>query len=109
MADLLKRLQASLEKANGHGAAEETVPVTINKIVGTSNPLRVCIKCDEGDFFSFVSAFPGGKIPTISKPIKSELLLREKGEYVNVISVTYDTEQLGKFGLVASYGNPVVL
>jgi hypothetical protein len=88
---------------------EETVPITINKIVGTSNPLRMCMKCVEGDFFCFVNTFPNGVVPAINKPIKAEMVLREKGEYVNVVSVTFDMEQLGKFNLVSTYKNPVIL
>ena len=100
-----------LEKCTAKATAqvEETVAITINKIVGTSNPLRVCMKCVEGDFFTFLNTFPGGVAPTINKPIKAEMVLREKGEFVNVVSVTFDTEQLGKHNLVATYKNPVIL
>ena len=105
MSTLLKKLQDS----NKAKVAEESAKVVINKISSTSNPEKVILKCDEGDFFVFASAFPNKKIPVISQPIKAELLLREKGEYVNVISVSFETEQLGKYNLVATFGNAVVL
>jgi len=106
MASLFEKMQARNTK---EPAKEETVNVTINRIVGTSNPLKVVMKCDVGDIFTYVSAFPNGKAPMIAKPIKAEVLLREKGEYVNVISITYDSEQLGKYNLVAGFGNAVAL
>ena len=105
MSTLLKKLQDS----NKAKVAEESAKVVINKISSTSNPEKVILKCDEGDFFVFASAFPNKKIPVISQPIKAELLLREKGEYVNVTSVSFETEQLGKYNLAATYCNAVVL
>lgn len=104
MSNLLTKLRSSAK-----AQVEETVSITINKIVGTNNPNRVVMKCNEGDFFCFTNVFPQGLVPTINKPIKAEMVLREKGEYVNVISVTYNTEDLGKYNLVATYKNPVVL
>lgn len=102
---LLSKLQGSAKEA----PVEETVAVTINKVLATNNPLRVVLKTDKGDFFVFVSCFPSGRVPMINKPIKAEITLRERGEFVNVVAVSYDAEQLGKFGLVASFGNAVVL
>lgn len=106
MSTLLKKLQDSNKAAK---ATEESAKVVINKIASTNNPEKVILKCDEGDFFVFASAFPNKRIPVISQPIKAELLLREKGEYVNVIAVSFETEQLGKYNLVATFGNAVVL
>ena len=105
MSTLLKKLQDS----NKAKVAEESAKVVINKISSTSNPEKVILKCDEGDFFVFASAFPNKKIPIISQPIKAELLLREKGEYVNVTSVSFETEQLGKYNLAATFGNALIL
>ena len=104
MANLLEKLK-SVSKEQ----VEETVSITIKRICGTSNPDRVVLKCEEGDFFCFKQVFADNIVPNINKPIKAEMLLREKGEYVNVVSVTYDVEQLGKYNLVASFKNPVVL
>ena len=101
---LFEKLQATTASLE-----EEVVVVTIKRIVSTSNPLRVCVKCEEGDFFAFVSAFPNSKVPVLYKPIKAEMLIREKGEYINVISFTFDAEGLGKYNTVATFGNPVVL
>lgn len=88
---------------------EESVDIIINRILATNNPQRVVMKCAEGDFFCFTNVFPKNIVPVVNKPIKATMLLREKGEYVNVVGVNFDTEQLGKHNLVASYGNAVVL
>ena len=104
MSDLKTKLFSSAKPQ-----VEETISLTINKIVTTRNPERVLLKCSEGDVFVFTNVFPKGVVPNINKPLKIEALIAEKGEYTNVISISYDAEDLGKFGMVSSFNNPVVL
>ena len=89
---------------------QETVEVVITNIRGTKDDRRVMIETVGGKtFFAFKNSFPEGVVPMFSKPINASITLEENGEYINVVSVHFDAEQLGKHNLVASYKNPVVL
>ena len=88
---------------------QEIVDVVITAIRGTKNPERVMLETKQGTFFAFTNSFPQGKVPVFNKQLAATVTLEENGEYINVVDVQYDTEQLGKFGLVATHGNAVVL
>jgi hypothetical protein len=102
-------LDALIAKSKEYTSTEEETTLIINRIMGTKDPKKVIIKTNSGDFFIFTDAFPKGIVPVISKPLKTTALLRQKGEYTNIISISYDTEELGKYNMVSSYGNAVVL
>lgn len=92
---------------------QETVVVAIKAIRGTSDDRRVMIDSDKGIFFAWKNSFPSETVPIISKPLNATLTLEKRvvGEdiYINVVQVQYDPEELGKFAMVATFGNAVQL
>ena len=89
---------------------QETVDVVITNIRGTKDDRRVMLDTNSGQFFAFKNSFPNGVVPVLPKAgLEASITLEQNGEYINVVSIKYDVESLGKFNAVASFGNTVAL
>lgn len=111
MSDLLKKYA---EKTKSYAKRpQETVDVVINNIRGTKDERRVMLDTTKGQFFAFKNSFPNSVVPVFSDTLKATITLElnKQGdtEFVNVVNIKYDAEALGKFNLVATHGNAVVL
>jgi hypothetical protein len=98
---LLDKLQA---KSKGYVETTETVDVVITSILPTSKEDRVQIVTEKhGNLFAFKNTFSNG-VPAIElgKKLSAKITLVEKGEFVNIRSVQYSQEDLGKYGFIAT-------
>lgn len=87
----------------------EDVAVVINSIFGTRNEDRVGLNTSKGTFFAWKNSFPKGVVPVVSSPMKATLTLVQKGEFINVATVSYDIESLTGKGIAIAFGNAIQL
>ena len=107
MSELLKKYGAKMKDYATR--PQETVEVVINAIRGTKDDRRSMLDTNKGTFFAFNNSFPNGVVPVFSDKLKATVTLEENGEFINVVDIKYDAEDLGKFNTVATFGNAVVL
>ena len=107
MSDLLKKYA---EKTKAFATRpQETVDVVIKAIRGTKDDRRVMLDTTKGQFFAWKNSFPSEVVPVFSDKLKATITLEENGEFINVVDIKYDAEDLGKYNLVATHKTPVVL
>ena len=107
MSDLLKKYAENTKTYAKR--PQETVDVVITSIRGTKDDRRVMLDTSKGQFFAFKNSFPNEVVPVFSGTLKATITLEENKEFINVVDIQYNAEDLGKYNLVATHGNAVVL
>ena len=103
-------LQQYLSKVTESTAIVENISVTVSNVLPLKDERKVILDTDKGRFFVWKDSIKGIKnIDCLPKKFKAEISLIQKGEYINVNSVSVDLESLGKYNFVAGVGLAVAL
>ena len=103
-------LNSYLSKVKESASVAESISVQVTNVLGFKDPKKLILDTDKGRFFVWKDSIKGIKnLDCLPKKFKAEISLIQKGEYVNINSVTVDLESLGKYNFVAGVGLAVAL
>jgi len=106
-ADLLGQYLSNVKEST---AIAENFSVNVTNVLPLKDERKVILDTDKGRFFVWKDSIKGIKnLDILPKKFKADISLIQKGEYINVNSVSIDLQSLGSYNLVACMNLPVSL